>query len=1859
MPILAKIAGPRVGSHALWKSGPPLVTLLFFLALSGARAQPVLSEFMAANATTLADEDGSYSDWIEIQNLGTNSVNLGGWFLTDSAANLEKWQFPSTNLAGGGFLIVFASNKDRRVPGQPLHTNFKLSASGDYLALVQPDGLTKATEFAPAFPQQFTDVSYGFGVQVNHLTLVPSTARLRLRVPTDGSLSNLWTLPGYSDSTWRAGTNGVGYETGITDPLETSYAGQILSTAPDGYWRLNETTGPAALNLGTLGTSANCTYQGNIVFGAAGPRPPPFGTFESDNLAPTFNGTDSYVGGPGPLLDDVAQFTMAGWIRPTATQGSRTGLFGQNDVIEFGFIDGATIQLWTWYGSINFTYPFPLNEWHHVATVGDGTSLKLYFDGILSSTANAPTTGYGTSPYNFNIGGGGVYDASGNWFKGQIDEVALWRRALSSNEVAQLLSGNSGSQVSFATNITTDVRSAMYGVNSSAYVRIPFNISDPSAIYQLTLRMKYDDGFVAWLNGQEIASRNAPEPPNWNSTATGRHLDSQAVQFEDFDVTPSRFLLVAGSNVLAIQGLNISATNTDFLLQCELLAGTMGATSLQPGYFTTPTPGAANDFASGLLGPILSAVGHTPSVPAYGTSLVVTTRVAQAFGAVSNVVLNYRVMFGSENRLPMNDSGTNGDLVAGDGIWAANIPGGVATNGQMIRYYISATDVNANSSRWPLFADSASSEPYLGTIIGDPSIQSLLPVLHLFVENPAAADTFSGTRASIFYLGELYDNVVINLHGGVTTGFPKKSYHFGFCRDHHLLYQANKPRVSDIYVLTNYGDKSKTHNTLAYDFITTAGSMGHFAFPVRLHRNGLFYSTYDLVEFGNEDWLTRIGRDPNGALYKMDNDLSSAYGNTKRTRTFEDNSDLQALVNNLDESLSLSNRAVYAYDNLDLPQCVSYFVAMALVSSQDHGHKNYYVYRDSLGSREWGIIPWDVDLSWGRNWIDAYGYLTDTLYQDNVLSFYNSAQQGKPANRLYDLIFSYPDFRRMYLRRLRTVMDTLLKPPGTSADQLPVEARIKGLMDLVAPTNISPNDAALDYTKWGYWGANTQMRQEAQRILDIHLPGRRQFLFNSANATLQGERVPAAQPANASVLIAELDSNPSSGNQAEEYVRLANTNSFAVDVSGWNLGGAVSFTFKPGTVIPAGKSLYVSPDVTAFRARTSGPHGGQGLFVQGNFQGHLNAWGETLLLSDDAGRIVATNSYAGNPSAAQRYLRITEIMFNPPPLAGNTNDAQEFEYVELKNVSSNVTLNLTGVRFTNGIYFSFTGSAVTSLGPGQSVLVVRDAAAFAARYGNGFNIAGQYTGHLANNGETIRLDDAAGEKILEFAYDNKWYPATDGLGFSLVIVDENAPWYSWELKESWRPSARLNGSPGTSDPQPPIIAPVLVNEVLAHTDLPEQGAIELFNPTSTDADISYWFLTDDPAVPKKYRISSGVSIPPGGFRVLSGAEFGASGGGFALSWGGGEVFLFSGDASTNLTGYGHGFSFGPTPKGTSLGRYVNSQGKEDWVLQSTNTLGTNNSPPLVGPVVVSEIMYHPADALWIDPQLGQFIELQNIASASVALLDPLYSTNTWRLRGTVDYDFPLNSTLEPYGQALVVSFDPADTVQLNHFRALYTVPASVPVFGPWNGTLAASGGNSVELKRPDEPELTATNLYVPYLLLEKIGYDDAAPWPANMPGGGWSLQRLNLAAYGNDPTNWFAGAPSAGRSNRLDSDDDGMPDSWELANGTNPFFNDAGEDPDHDGLTNLEEYWAGTSPTNAASALRIDSIAVLPPSRFVLSFHAVSNRVYSVEFRPSLSTGAWSPLAWFTNSNLNQTLRFTNGISSPPTGFYRLSVLAR
>jgi hypothetical protein len=133
-------------------------------------------------------------------------------------------------------------------------------------------------------------------------------------------------------------------------------------------------------------------------------------------------------------------------------------------------------------------------------------------------------------------------------------------------------------------HINLNLDDTMDGESTSAYLRMEFNLADASVYDVMRLKMKYDDGFIAYLNGVPIARENAPGTPVWNSDATGGHSDSEAVNFVSFEVSDHVGLLVNGTNVLAIHGLNDGIGSSDFLITPEL---ELGQSSLANGLTLT------------------------------------------------------------------------------------------------------------------------------------------------------------------------------------------------------------------------------------------------------------------------------------------------------------------------------------------------------------------------------------------------------------------------------------------------------------------------------------------------------------------------------------------------------------------------------------------------------------------------------------------------------------------------------------------------------------------------------------------------------------------------------------------------------------------------------------------------------------------------------------------------------------------------------------------------------------------------------------------------------------------------------------------------------------------------------------------------------------------------------------------------------------------------------------------------------------------------------------------------------------------------------------------------------------------------
>lgn len=230
------------------------------------------------------------------------------------------------------------------------------------------------------------------------------------------------------------------YQNGTSSSPSTAYDQLVLQSGPIAYYRLNEnqytppTSLPVAANLGSLGAGGDGAYEPGALPGAPGVN---YSGFGPDNKSVAFNGLVGHVSTALQTLFEVPNFTMIGWFRSEGAQPDRTGLFGQNDVVENGWHSATQFGPWTANGGFPAANPALVSsgQWHFFAAVADGTTFKVILNGVEAASVPSSPVTFGSAAFNFNIGGGGILDATGNYFKGQIDEVAFFDKALTAQQL--------------------------------------------------------------------------------------------------------------------------------------------------------------------------------------------------------------------------------------------------------------------------------------------------------------------------------------------------------------------------------------------------------------------------------------------------------------------------------------------------------------------------------------------------------------------------------------------------------------------------------------------------------------------------------------------------------------------------------------------------------------------------------------------------------------------------------------------------------------------------------------------------------------------------------------------------------------------------------------------------------------------------------------------------------------------------------------------------------------------------------------------------------------------------------------------------------------------------------------------------------------------------------------------------------------------------------------------------------------------------------------------------------------------------------------------------------------------------------
>lgn len=457
------------------------------------------------------------------------------------------------------------------------------------------------------------------------------------------------------------------------------------------------------------------------------------------------------------------------------------------------------------------------------------------------------------------------------------------------------------------------------------------------------------------------------------------------------------------------------------------------------------------------------------------------------------------------------------------------------------------------------------------------------------------------------------------------------------------------------------------------------------------------------------------------------------------------------------------------------------------------------------------------------------------------------------------------------------------------------------------------------------------------------------------------------------------------------------------------------------------------------------------------------------------------------PSSRLTPLAITEIMYHPRERA----DGRNTEFIEIYNADL-VDQDLGGYRVSGSVSFVFPEGYV--LPAGGFAVVARSPADFGAVYGIP-DVLGPFEGtnNLPNAGGVLRLRNPQDAVLLEIEYDSRapWPVAADGAGHSLVLAK---PSYGEGDPRAWAASDGVGGSPGMPEAvRANPLRSIVINEVLAHTDLPQVDFVELYNHSNEAVDLGGCVITDDVST-NRFRIPNGTSITPRGFLAFDENQLG-----FRLSAAGETVTLFN-PAGTRVV---DAVRFGPQENGVSTGRYPD--GTPEWRRLQAVTPATENASFRVSEIVINEIMFAPISRQDDD----EFIELHNRTTAPVDLTG-------WSFSDGVDFRFPAGTTL-PGGGYVVVTRD------RQRFLTNYpAVPAQL-VLGNFSGALANSG-ERIALAKPDlilstnELGLVVTNRIE--IDVDEVTYATGGQWGRWSDGLGSSLELVDSESDHLRPSNW-------------------------------------------------------------------------------------------------------------------------------------------
>ncbi|MDA8980910.1 CotH kinase family protein [bacterium] len=1299
-----------------------------------------------------------------------------------------KWAFPAgASIPAGGYLVVFASKKDRGIAGGTLHTNFKLDADGEQLSLSEPDGTLTSSLTYPALGE---DVSFGPGYQ-DQGSLVTPDSPSKLLIPIDNSLSDTWKNLGFDDSSWANSTTAVGYDDGSPDGS---------GGGPLAFWDFNDATSPTSTpdasgngHSGTITTATFTADQGGRS-GQPGDRAMDFGTINN-------GATIQINAAANGFLDEASDndaITISLWTFGGAQLPAKTVAFSAS-ALENGSTIIAKSHLpwsnggifWDTVGCCNSSETriskIESNEanykgqWNHYLFLKDGSRKEIWQNGVLFESGDnsfelPPIRGLwiGSTP------------TGATSYGGLIDDFAIWGTALTPQEITALAAGNSPvSTLNFNDETTTDLLSEMQGVSASAFLRVPFELSSTDDLDRLSLQLKYDDGVVIFLNGTEVARRNAPANLDPASATATTHRDKlEALTEERIDISDFSNLLQIGTNVLAFQGLNDSLTGSDFLLSATLET----AKELPGRFFTASTPGDQNEAgAAGFVGepsfssprgfydaPVsLTISGETP-----GASLIYTldgTRPSAENGtlvdapspsALASTTLNIT------STTPVRASSTKDDFVTSStashtylfldqvedqgpdpagylSTWGVYGTHGPFTGDPFPADYEMDQEVVANAQVGHEISDA---------MLAIPSVCISLPQAELFdasqgiwANSPLHGNDWE-RNASIEIIypdGSSADHQVdagLRINGGLSRQHyhaHKHSFRLNFRReygastlDHRLFPDSPVDRFDELVLRASSTDGWTVQDNTNYprtraaymrdvwvkDTQLSMSRPGGHSRYVNVFLNGLYFGQYNLAERNDQRWHAENLGGEKGDYDIIKNTIELDSG----TRDSWDA--MIALA-----EAGLETEAAYQLiqgnnpDGTRNPEFPIYLDVDNLI--------DYMILHIYIGAADWPLKNWWSGSERGADskgfrfyaWDQEVALLSLTRTDTNRDGPFEEVSAVGPA-LLYDRLRQNTSFQSRFAARVQELMFNggILAPEKSTARWRHRQAEID--QSIVAES-----------ARWGDSRNATPYLRETDWLSEMAWMTDTYFVENHAIALKRFENV-SLFPAGSSTA----PTLSHSGGRIDPGYPLTI----------FSTAGTIHLTtdgtdpMAPNGSISASSQPYSSPislnDGTTIRART---------------------------LTGSTWSPLAEATYYLSEAASSENIAISEIYYQPLDAIS--------EFIELTNFSNN-EVDLSGVSFVAGITYTFPQG--TRLAPGQQIVI------------------NDFTGRLDNGGEQLILLAENRSVIQDFTYSNNapWPTEPADSGYSLTLI-EPLEFANSSLPTSWRRSLQVGGSPGTSD----------------------------------------------------------------------------------------------------------------------------------------------------------------------------------------------------------------------------------------------------------------------------------------------------------------------------------------------------------------------------------------------------------------------------------------------------------------------------